>query len=33
MLCFSFIIELIQKAKKDIILVDSYVDINTLYIL
>ncbi|WP_075572014.1 ORF6N domain-containing protein [Megasphaera coli] len=30
---FSFIIGLIQKAKKEIILIDNYVDINTLNIL
>ena len=30
---FSFIINLIQKAKKEIILIDNYVDINTLNIL
>lgn len=27
---FSFIVGLIQKAKKEIILIDNYVDINTL---
>lgn len=30
---FSFIVGLIQKAKKEIILIDNYVDINTLNIL
>lgn len=30
---FSFIIEIIQKASKEIILIDNYVDINTLNIL
>ena len=30
---FSFIVELIQKAKKEIILIDNYVDINTLNVL
>ncbi|WP_314793545.1 ORF6N domain-containing protein, partial [Eggerthia catenaformis] len=30
---FSFIVELIQKAKKEIILIDNYVDVNTLNIL
>lgn len=30
---FSFIIGLISKAKKEIILIDNYVDINTLNIL
>lgn len=30
---FSFIVELIEKAKKEIILIDNYVDVNTLNIL
>ncbi len=30
---FSFIVEIIQKASKEIILIDNYVDINTLNIL
>ena len=30
---FSFIVELIKKAKKEIILIDNYVDVNTLNIL
>lgn len=30
---FSFIVEIIQKSKKEIILIDNYVDINTLNIL
>lgn len=30
---FSFIVEIIQRAKKEIILIDNYVDINTLNIL
>ena len=30
---FSFIIGLVQKAKKEIILIDNYVDVNTLNIL
>ena len=30
---FSFIVELIQKAKKEIILIDNYVDVHTLNIL
>ena len=30
---FSFIVELVKKAKKEIILIDNYVDVNTLNIL
>lgn len=30
---FSFIVELIQKAKKELSLIDNYVDVNTLNIL